>query len=212
MHTTNFVRHASACAALTLALGGVANANEGSVGEIGNIDGVAMINQGADYKPAKVGMQLRDRDTLLVMEGGKADLVFQDGCERTMQGPQMLNIGAESACAASSSDIVADAAEASAATMNELERQSTGQLGGTDDQGSDDRPEPYVFDSGALKTRFPFYPFEPQQLVPFGLGVFALGLGSWLAFDNNNDDGGDDLVFSLAGSGRSRGQPPSMSP
>jgi hypothetical protein len=145
MQTKPVTFAAAAGVAMTLALGGVASANQQEqIGQIEQVDGVAMISQGAEYRAAKAGMPLRAMDTILIMEGGSAELVFDDGCKHTMEGPQMLSIGAESVCAAPS-DIVASAAAPSAAQMTQIEMQSTGQLGQDDD---DDQTSLAIFAGG----------------------------------------------------------------
>jgi len=146
MQTKPVTFAAAAGVAMTLALGGVASANQQEqIGQIEQVDGVAMISQGAEYRAAKAGMPLREMDTILIMEGGSAELVFDDGCKHTMEGPQMLSIGAESVCAAPS-DIVASAATASAAEMTQIEMQSTGQLG---EDSDDDQTSLWIWAGGA---------------------------------------------------------------
>jgi len=173
MSTNTFGCGAAACATLTLILGGAASANEDSVGQIEHIDGVAMINQGGEYKPAKAGMQLHELDILLVMEDGNAEILFKDGCKHRMQGPQMLDVRAESVCAAPS-DIVANAADASEATRAKLEEQSTAQLGA--DFGSDDQTNisevasQKSFGSGSAST--------PQGVSPTGGSTAGTAGGS----------------------------------
>ena len=163
MQTKPVTFAAAAGVAMTLALGSVASASQKQqIGQIEQVDGVAMISQGAEYRAAKAGMPLREMDTILIMEGGSAELVFDDGCKHTMEGPQMLSIGAESVCAAPS-DIVANAAASSAAEMTQVEMQSTGQLG----QESDDD--------------------QTSLLVWLG-GVAVVGGVAYASMDNDDDN------------------------
>jgi hypothetical protein len=174
MQTKPVTFAAAAGVAVTLALGGVASANQKQqIGQIEQVDGVAMISQGAEYRAAKAGMPLREMDTILIMEGGSAELVFDDGCKHTMEGPQMLSIGAESVCVAPS-DIVASAAAPSSAQMTQIEMQSTGQLG---QDSNDDQRSLWIWAGGAA----------------------AIGLGAWAAMDNDDDS---DLPRRIPGPSR----------
>ena len=107
---------AAACAAALLSMGA---ASADSIGQIKLVEGSAMISQGAQYVPAREGMQLQELDRILVMEDSSATLTFNDGCEYTMADSEVLTVGAESVCAT----------QAAAPSIEAIEKGATSQLG-----------------------------------------------------------------------------------
>lgn len=70
------------------------------VGKLVRVEGVVVVNQGAQYVKAQEGMPLADGDRLMTMEGGTAILQFADGCRYTMGSAELLTVGSLSTCAA----------------------------------------------------------------------------------------------------------------
>ena len=109
----------AACAAALLSMGA---ASADSIGQIKLVEGSAMISQGAQYVPAREGMQLQELDRILVMENSSATLSFNDGCEYRMSDSEMLTLGAQSLCGKQATDPAAPSLAA-------IEQGATSQLG-----------------------------------------------------------------------------------
>jgi hypothetical protein len=100
MPKTTSLAKAIAAAGLTLGVT-IAGAAE-PIGSFARIEGVAVVSKGAQYVKAHEGMPLKEGDRLMVMEGGRAILAFNDGCQYQVADNEVLTIGATSTCAANS--------------------------------------------------------------------------------------------------------------
>ena len=98
MNKAKFARKCLLGACLTSVLG-VASAAEPITGTLARITGVAVVSQGAQYVKGHEGMQLKEGDRLMVMDGGSAILSFTDGCQYSLADNEVLTIGATSTCA-----------------------------------------------------------------------------------------------------------------
>lgn len=76
----------------------------GSVGaasfdaKISKIKGIVLVNQGESYSTAREEMTLNVGDRLMVMQGAKLDLVYQDGCNASFKESKIIEIGKLSTC------------------------------------------------------------------------------------------------------------------
>lgn len=68
------------------------------VATVAKIQGIALVNQGADYVNAAPGMALRSGDRLMAMEGGSASIKFNDGCIHEMSDNEILTVGSATSC------------------------------------------------------------------------------------------------------------------
>ena len=84
-------------ASLTVSFG-LANAAD-EVGTLSRIDGTAVVSQGAQYVEGREGMNLKEGDRLIVMEGGSAIIKFTDGCQYNLSDNELLTLGPTSTCA-----------------------------------------------------------------------------------------------------------------
>ena len=75
----------------------VANAAE-SVATVSQIQGVALVSQGADYVTAEQGMSLHEGDRVMAMEGGSVALTYVDGCKLDVGDNQVFTVGNATSC------------------------------------------------------------------------------------------------------------------
>jgi len=78
--------------AALMAVSGVTLAADAS---LSSIEGSALVNAGQDYQQATVGMDLEEKYLVMVMEGSKAVVTYENGCERTIEGPQIYTVDGE---------------------------------------------------------------------------------------------------------------------
>ncbi|MEA3275989.1 MAG: hypothetical protein U9Q81_11995 [Pseudomonadota bacterium] len=69
------------------------------IANLARIDGVAVVSQGAQYVKGREGMNLKEGDRLMALEGGNAVIEFKDGCRYTLADNELLTIGTKSTCA-----------------------------------------------------------------------------------------------------------------
>jgi hypothetical protein len=74
-----------------------ANAAE-PVATVSQIQGVALVSQGADYVTAKQGMALSEGDRVMAMEGGNVALTYVDGCKLDIADNQVFTVGNATSC------------------------------------------------------------------------------------------------------------------
>lgn len=75
-------------------------ADQSPVATVVRVDGTAVVSQDARYVPARQGMNLKEGDRLMVLEGGSAILTFADGCQYELGQMAMLAVQGISTCAA----------------------------------------------------------------------------------------------------------------
>ncbi|MGB8144138.1 MAG: hypothetical protein WCF05_02980 [Chromatiaceae bacterium] len=75
-------------------------ADQSPVATVVRVDGTAVVSQDARYVPARQGMNLKEGDRLMVLEGGSAILTFTDGCQYELGQMAMLAVQGISTCAA----------------------------------------------------------------------------------------------------------------
>lgn len=72
---------------------GLVNADQPIVmAKLTNLNGSVMVNDGARYQPAKPGQALPVGAKVMVPQGGKANLVFSNGCVKPIQQNSILTI------------------------------------------------------------------------------------------------------------------------
>jgi hypothetical protein len=71
-------------------------ANTGPV--LSTLQAPVMVNQGAAYVEANQSMQLNTGDRLMVMQGGRAEINYANGCVQTIQSNEIATIGTEESC------------------------------------------------------------------------------------------------------------------
>lgn len=89
------------------------------IGMVKQVEGSAMLSQGADYVDAVSGMKFYDLDRVMVLEDSTAALELTDGCVYEVEASQMLTVKAGDTC-----ETLAERAN-----MAQLERDATSQLG-----------------------------------------------------------------------------------
>ncbi|WP_290885939.1 hypothetical protein [Arenimonas sp.] len=62
-------------------------------------EGTVLVNQGDDFTTANEAQALSAGDRVLVMEGGRAELTFADGCVLPLAAGSLLDVPAVSPCA-----------------------------------------------------------------------------------------------------------------
>lgn len=75
-------------------------ADQSPVATVVRVDGTAVVSHDARYVPARQGMNLKEGDRLMVLEGGSAILTFTDGCQYELGQMAMLAVQGISTCAA----------------------------------------------------------------------------------------------------------------
>jgi hypothetical protein len=68
------------------------------IASITQINGIAMISNGAHYTPASEGAILKAGDRLIVLEGGQATLLYSDHCLFQQTDQHILDVKAQSTC------------------------------------------------------------------------------------------------------------------
>ena len=89
---------AAALIALAASTGAVA-AEPMVLASLADVSGKVMINQGKGYVAARPGMQVRDGDRVIALEGAAARIVYQDGCVANLKERNLLPVNA-GGCAA----------------------------------------------------------------------------------------------------------------
>lgn len=91
--TTRPILIAAAIAALVAATG--AQAGERMVlASLGDVSGKVMINQGKGYVAARSGMDVREGDRVIALEGAGAQIVYKDGCVTNLKERNLLPVSA----------------------------------------------------------------------------------------------------------------------
>ena len=85
--------------ALALGLAAAGAVASEPVASVSQLNGVVLVSQGADYVTATPGIQLREGDRLMAMEGASATLSFADGCTHTLSDNAILTVGPAGSCA-----------------------------------------------------------------------------------------------------------------
>ncbi len=62
------------------------------IAKLTNLNGSVMVNDGVRYQPAKPGQTLPIGTKIMVPQGGKANLVFSNGCVKPIQQNSILTI------------------------------------------------------------------------------------------------------------------------
>lgn len=89
---------AIALSMFALGITGVATAADDHDAQLTRIEGNVLINQGENYQTAREGMLLREGDRLMVMEGAKMAITYQDGCFSSFEQGQIIEISKVSTC------------------------------------------------------------------------------------------------------------------
>jgi hypothetical protein len=66
--------------------------------QLASVSGEVLVDQGETLAPATSGMTLKPFDRVMVLDQGKATLVFRDGCRNELAGPAMRTIVATGNC------------------------------------------------------------------------------------------------------------------
>ncbi|KFN45257.1 hypothetical protein [Arenimonas composti] len=77
----------------------------GPVASLTAQEGVVMVNQGQEFVTATEAQALQPGDTVMVMEGASASLVFNDGCALPIASGSMLVVPEQSTCAGAVADV-----------------------------------------------------------------------------------------------------------
>jgi hypothetical protein len=135
-----------------------------SVATLSGQEGTVLVNQGEQFITAADAQALQAGDRVMVMEGGSAILVFNDGCELVLGSGSLATIPAESTC---------DGAVASVQQIGPSYAQAVGAPRDDDDRN---RLAPWIFGAWALgigyaltedtKITFPDYPVPPPPVSP----------------------------------------------
>jgi hypothetical protein len=111
---------------------GAAVASEAPLARIIELHGEAMVNQGADFLPAREGMTLGDSDRVFVMENSRASLALNDGCVREIAALEKFTLANGQGCDApgTGGDIIDNASSGAgvAADMRTIETAATGAM------------------------------------------------------------------------------------
>lgn len=94
------MRFAKTLIAASLLLSTVAFAADG-VAVLGNQQGTVLVNQGEEFVTAGQAQSLKAGDRVMVMEGGAADITFNDGCVLALAPGSLAIVPALSTCAGS---------------------------------------------------------------------------------------------------------------
>lgn len=116
-----------------------------SVARLEEIDGEALVNDGSRYRPGTVGMRLKVGHRVIVLEGGRAVIRYDDGCRDEVEDDEILTIDDSSpCCVAGILPPAAVSAGAGQAWIPPAAAVVTGILGAVLDTGTDDdrRPPP----------------------------------------------------------------------
>jgi hypothetical protein len=70
--------------------------------QLTSVSGEVLVDQGETLSPATSGMTLKPFDRVMVLDQGKATLVFRDGCRDELAGPAMRTIVATGNCSGES--------------------------------------------------------------------------------------------------------------
>ncbi len=96
--TTRPILIAAAIAALVAATG-VQAGERVVLASLGDVSGKVMINQGKGYVAARSGMDVREGDRVIALEGAGAQIVYKDGCVTNLKERNLLPVSA-GGCAA----------------------------------------------------------------------------------------------------------------
>ena len=86
--------------AVSLLLSSTAFADEGAA-ILSNQEGTVLVNQGEEFVTATQAQILMAGDRVMVMEGGAAEVVFNDGCVLPLESGSMAVVSELSTCAGS---------------------------------------------------------------------------------------------------------------
>jgi hypothetical protein len=117
-----------AVAALAVTVAGAAiviesaSPDTNTLGFVKQVEGSAILSQGAKYVDATSGMKLYDLDRVMVLEDSSAALELADGCVYEVQASQMLTVQAADTC-----ETLAARANAKV-DMTQIERNATSQI------------------------------------------------------------------------------------
>lgn len=77
----------------------VAQTEEEIIGTLQDVEGTVLIKQGEESVPAVEGQAVRKSQEVLVTEGAKAMLVFNDGCDISLDAEELYKVPGNSPCA-----------------------------------------------------------------------------------------------------------------
>lgn len=69
------------------------------IGTLQNVEGTVLVKQGEESVPAFEGQALKAAQEVLVSEGAKALIVFNDGCDMVLDAEELYNVPSRSPCA-----------------------------------------------------------------------------------------------------------------
>lgn len=69
------------------------------IGTLQNVEGLVLVKQGEESAPAIEGQVVRSKQQVLVTEGAKALLVFNDGCDILLEVKELYDVPDRSPCA-----------------------------------------------------------------------------------------------------------------
>lgn len=72
-----------------------------------SMEGNVLVNQGESYRTATRGMNLKEGDRVMIMDGAKLSMSYPDGCHFTFKDGQIIEVGSTSVCAMSGTGFVA---------------------------------------------------------------------------------------------------------
>jgi hypothetical protein len=64
-----------------------------------SMEGNVLVNQGESYQTATPGMNLKEGDRVMIMEGAKLSMKYPDDCTFSFKDGQIIEVGGISACA-----------------------------------------------------------------------------------------------------------------
>lgn len=76
-----------------------------------SMEGNVLVNQGESYRTATPGMNLKEFDRVMIMDGAKLSMQYPDGCTFTFKDSQIIQVGAASACAMTTTGFVSATSE-----------------------------------------------------------------------------------------------------
>ena len=130
-----------------------------SVATLSGQEGTVLVNQGEQFITAAEAQALNAGDRVMVMEGGSATIVFNDGCELVLASGSLASIPAESTC------------EGAVASVQQIGPSYAQAVGAPRDDDDRNRLAPWLFGGWALgiglalaedgSITFPDYPVPP---------------------------------------------------
>ncbi len=90
---------------LSLLAGPALAADEPAVATLGAQEGTILVNSGEVFETAADNQALKAGDRVMVMEGGKVNLVFADGCPLVLESGSLFLVPEVSTCAGTVADV-----------------------------------------------------------------------------------------------------------